>query len=667
MSEPPEEGLLDYFLTKLNKTFGDTFAPLAPMGGAVVELGKHDLSLAKALYGDGVKAVKELLESGVWSDLSGVGTSVWDSIGKPLVELVSKEFKPQSIAPENVWGRAMTAITGQSVAGLVAHGVSTVLSANVFGFGALNATGLAAMIGKVAGFDDTIGAMWGAFNRAWLTTPATHWFNSLYTPELPGVGELLSLRASRRLPGGPDAATMSPEARLQWAGPGSEGWDSLKKLLAYHGLSEKWAEPLDRSAFQAPRMRDLYFAGELDTADDTLLWKVLRRSGYAEEYLPLLVATVKRRTARTWINSFIAQVIDDYVDGVSDDDRLDADVAGLGVSTDLQARIREVAARKRANKGVANETANNLTAFSKGQITEGELEASLNMAYADPFTVQSLMRKARLGMYKKVYWTSAPEAAQEVASVWRKLFVAGLATDAQYETNLIAAGYEPDAVSVMYEADDAQRKQQVAADFRRFVLPAMRDQVLNGQMQMSAYVDALKAGGFPPLYVPTEAALVGALLNRKRQQRVERYELPAYEAAYVVGLTGSASMRTILAEAGLSVSESKARMTALNARLNAYLGSRAAELAKNDARLKAAADAEAAALERQLAADRIRAEGLVGSWAKLKSEEAKAQVAPLIDEVAAVIAQGMSADGDRLAALVTDLRDALFWAKVAPA
>ena len=548
--------------------------PLAILGKAVT-----------AMLGPGATAGKPALSAvleGMWSGAGEIPRMVQDVL-RPVTEGAVRWFTevvvPDHIDPEQVVGRLPVCASVSMGAGLAAHFVSMLLSADILGTVDLNASGLAAMVADFAGFAPFTGALTGEFYRAYVRQPWGQYMNSLMTPELPGVGDILRYHYKSRV-----EAERFPDMSAA----------AVTQLLAYHGFSADWAKAAIADSYVEPRYRELDMMSdtdELSSNPDWLLSK-LKLAGYSDRDAEIMQDALWLRSARTYRNGVVTELLKQARGGFLTSEDLDGRLDALG----FRAATREWVVRE-AN--LQYETTLKMDAlaelklsFSRAEIDADELRQGLDDLGIVFDRAEVIHRMELLKRYRAKPLLRPDEETREVLAVWRSAFRAGVVAEDAYRSVLALAGLAEDLANLYLALDRQGRDATIAGHLRSYELPGLREEVLSGRLGLSGYEGRLAAVGFPEALTAAEVGYVKALKLRQDRQRVERYQLADCELAYQWGLCGRSALQRLYAEAGRTAAEIAIRFTILDT-LRAKYASRSA------ARPAAGGIAELSPAERQ--------------------------------------------------------------------
>ncbi len=508
-------------------------------------------------------------EAGGWEGLTAK-VHLW--VKDWLDAFLFAEGEQAEAAIGTVWKRALKMYGAAVGLGVLAHGTSAALSVNILGFGGMRWTGLAAVIGKFAGFDPIIRAVQGTFYRAYLEQPMKYYMNEQFRPYIPAIQDLLRYRSKRIL----------------------SDRGEFDKLMGYWGFSQTWADRIEDDLYTEPRHFELTIMGENDAIPDDWWMTKCLRMGYTEIDAAYMVGGIKRKIAGGYITGYVSQLQRIYGAGYMDEDELEAGLEDTGVNPVSREYARRAADLRRRYEAMDDHVGAALDQYNRAMIDEEDLEAELEVAVVDPARVRQMVSLARVRRFRRVYYTTPAEDAKKAVSTYRKAFVAGLVTASEYTAVMVEAGMLADVVDLRLDLDSAARDRTVGAEFRAYGLPRLRDSVLHGMIDLAGYRRELLAGGFPGEHVEDEVRLAAAMLERRRTQRVRTYQLPHYRRAYVLGLIDARTLRRVMSEAGLTEGEIKAAALTLER-------GRAAEAARRaEAARTAAAAAEAARQKKML-------------------------------------------------------------------
>lgn len=752
MAEVPQENLGPLMSSAIAAGIGESIAQvLAGMPGLVKALGvgpgTDDPTIRDAMASSELSAIEEMLkhESPSWlgdrfkdacsvfevllTDLLGkdvvqdalaVGSwadpGTWKRIWKILSGYVERNVKDwftqagsaEHFGVKEVWDRCIKDYTASAGLGAAAHGLSTLLSTRVAGFLGLNMTGLAALVGKFAGFDSMTGAVQGEFYTAYLKTPLHYWFNQQLTPYMPPIADIQRFRLKRidkparpsRRPGAPPEADLV-EDLVGYQPPGTRGeslysprmpdtsepHDTAKKPTArgaaqtfrskksdtgitfadamrYSGLSEQWQQIYEDDMYREPGVRDLLLMMESGSFDDSWIANKLERLGYSDEDSPIMVDAVKRRGARTQIMDLYRRIWQAVERGFMTAAQFKREAA-ICDFTDTAMNYGADSAEWAAYLREADEYVRTVKEmYAKAQLKDDEFRNLLDAIFTNPGRVDNIVRLERCKRYRRVYLTTPTEDARSDLGKWRQLYVAGRITEPEYVVRMMECGFEPDTVELNLSVDRPRRDRQVYAEFRTYGLPALRDRVLHGLVTLDEYGAELERAGFPVEYIPDEISLIRNKVTARVEGRVRSEQLPSYKRAYVLGLVGGAELRALMEAAGLGAAAIEAQAIPLEYQRRELQRRRADAAARQEIPVEAEAQVDVEAIERELAARRAKAMGLTAQWAGLKVEEAKEQIRPIADQLIAQVGKGPAADAGQIAALSDQLTTALWWSKV---
>jgi len=660
----PESGFGDWFWTGaaelLAQTVGGTLDPAGNLMSLPVDASKGKVGV----IGPKLKSTFDTLFEWGRDSVGSLTNWVAAEITTKLKDYWNEWLRDEHVDAEHFWNRFTKCFEAASALGITAHGVSTLLSLDVFGSFDLNMTGLAAFLADAAGFEPLISSSIGEFYRAYLGVPGRYYFNDKFTPYMPSIQDLCRYRAKRILPGcvRPERAGIGPMGGGRiWPMP---GYKEFAQYMRYWGFDGGWAAVIEDDLYTEPRHFELTIMGENEAIPEAWWWEKCRRMGYSEVDAGYMVGGIRRKIARTWIQGLVQELLAHYREGIIDLEDLRAHLEDAKIPSDQRSYILQTAIARRWRERNADRRKLALDAYGRDMLTDEELRGMLDILCHDPDMVDLEVKAARVRRYRRVYWTSAPEVARKLIRHWRREFVAGQITADDLRGLLIESGMEPEAASLVLEADEARRLRTVAAEFQKYGLPRLRDMALNGLIPLATYERWLRMGGFPEEYLLVEIELMKARIERRRQQRVHARQLPPHKQAYVVGLIGDQLLRSTMREAGLSQEDVEAQMLMLEHQRAQFASRREIAEARGLAVAQSQASREAEKLARELERRRARARGVTEQWAAQKSAEAREGMSALAEQLIAEVRKGRDADAARLASLTDDLTDALWWVKV---
>jgi hypothetical protein len=565
--------------------------------------------------------------------------------------------------PEDAYGNALVAFAWATSAGVVAHGLAGIASLQVVGCGQLALEHLAGFIGKMGDWDGIFSQTWGPVYRGYIGQPMRYYVNQQLRPFIPEARTLMTMRAKRILPGSTPAGS-APAAAQPFADGGvMPGYEEFRQLMAYHGYTDDWIKMFEDNLYTEPRRADIQIMADNDTIPESWWWEKARRLGYDERDAAYLVAGIQRRLARSYMDGLVSEITYAYREGMIADTEFTAQLSAARLSPTAKSYATQVASWKRYRTRVEAESDLLLSRFDRDQITVEELSAQLSMYYQDSSTVNQMTALAQVKKSRKVFWTTEKEAAKEALVYYRRLFVAGRITADEFVGRAVQAGVEPIVFDAMLDLDVFRRDQQIAAQFRQFGLPALRDLVLHGVLTTDQYRQELLASGFPDEYLDVEVYIT----NIKRQDRiagqVRKDELSSYEQAYVVGLIGPSEMEEVMRLAGMDDYGVSARMLALDYQFERFQVKTDEALARQKDRSERQADREAEKRASEIEQARTRARAVLAGWTRETVVQAQSQTEKLAKDLMSEAQKGTKANADRLRALADQLADRLVWAK----
>lgn len=638
-----------------------------------------------------------------------MGFKEWGA--KAIADWFEQVRSAEHMGVKEVWLRCFKDYATSAALGATAHGISTIMSLRVFGTLGINMTGLAALVGKFAGFDSMTSAVQGEFYTAYLKTPLHYWFNKEMTPYLPPIADIQRFHYKRidRPPRPSTRPGAPPEARqiedlVGYTPPGRRG-ESLYRpelpdssiehdtadeptargaaqtfkvgdsdtgithadAMRYAGYSEAWQKIYEDDLYREPGVRDLLLMIETGKFDDSWIASKLERLGYSDQDGPIMVDAVKRRGARTQIMDLYRRIWYAVERGymTAQQFREEVEVCQFtSTAVDFGADAGEWGAFVRE----ADEYVRTVREmYAKAQLSDDEFRNLLDAVLTNPGRVDNIVRMERAKRYRRVYLTTPTEDARSDLGKWRQLYVAGRITEPEYIWRMHECGFEPDTVELTLSVDQLKRDRQVLSQFRTYRLPNLRDQVLHGMVTMDEYGAQLEHAGFPVEYVPDELDLMRSKFTARQEGRVRSEQLAAYKRAYVLGLVGRAELRSVMEAAGVTEAGVRSQVGILDYQRRELERREAERRARQEIPVETEAVGDVEAIVRELAARRAKAMGLTEQWAKLKSEEARDQIRPIADKLIAELRKGPDADAGLVASLSAEIKTALWWSKVAEA
>jgi hypothetical protein len=488
--------------------------------------------------------------------------------------------------PENALRNCGIALGIAILSGLGASGAAALASVHILGSGIPGLGHIAGLLGKIGGWDQAIDAALGALYRAYCGTPMTFWAQRRARPALPSPGEILGLYSSRRL-GGSRAGL--PAHVVPY---------TPEQVLAYHGFDDPWVKVLLDSAYHGLSLRDLNRVLASGEATPEWIKQKLERMGYRDADIDVVQPAVEWAGVKADLlgvagvyeslfeRGFIPK--DEYTQWMTDNA--------------FPERVKKLrleyadARRKLRIRGQYVDAA--ISSYQRGITTDAEFTMELAQYIEDDEVLSLTEDAAILERYRKVPLLHEFEEARLALPLYRRLFVCGGFTYKQLHDILWDAGMPSDFFYSYLHLAEYDRQQRILAEFRSFGLPALRDKVIMGEMELGAYEEDLRGAYFPKAYLQIEVHYVAALLARRLAARIERYELPPIATAYVYGLADRACVVALMQEAGLTAAEREDQMEDLDRRRAAELNRRKGAKLTNDSRIDAK--------EAKLAAERAR-------------------------------------------------------------
>ena len=575
----------------------------------------------------------------------------WD-FDSQKVNLEGVLFPGGPTDPDKAFDLGKQAMFRAGLAGVTAHTVSAILNAQILGIGGLNATGIAAAIGDLAGFGPIIGAM----NQTWAEA---------------AIQDAWQEHINERFrPGDP-----TPQQLFAMFERGIIGQAERDKNLAYQGgYPDSVIAQLAELHHVLPPMRYLADMADVIDADEAWWTAVLKGLGYRPADVPALrQATLRRRLnsqyaqlTTTFTNQFLAGQIDaaDLRTALGDLDLAGDKVELLVANAEERARLEDW-----------RDTLAELdTQFAAGLVDDEGYRAQLAMLFADPARATQHADLATAKRYKRQPLLTPTQEAATLVSAHRQLFLDGTETGFEYEAALRLAGLEGAGLAVTLARDQTARDKRIAADFRSFGLAALRDQFVHGMLNENQYRGQLALVKFPDVAIGAELALVKNMLTARTQARVQRYELPAYEESYFRGLIGADQLAAVRRRAGLTAAEVNAAALADRGKYAELLRKALAAAARQAQTQAKAAEAAAKKLAQATAAGDKAAAQAQAVIAKSQAAQAAAELSASVDGIAgdvpgpesaaleelrSVLAAGGELDPAALDAAITGLLDAL--------
>lgn len=464
-------------------------------------------------------------------------------------------FTEEGVAsPDKVWRRCLAAYGAAIGIGLTAQTIAAVGSVDVLGCCDLNLGYITGFIGKMAGFDSLANAIHGTFYDKYIREPLRYHVNALARSYIPGVGDLLRFKYKRifgRKVGDPST---------------SEPPYTFAECLAYWGYSDEWIAIYEDDLYREPMARDLLLMAEVGQFPDEWWEYKVRRLGYSDADAPLMVEAFKRRASRTQLLDLYRRLwylasegyisLDDFRERAAE-----TKLPEMAIDFGAQAAEAELERGERRD----------LLDWAKGQyakdvIDDDGLRDLLEQVFDDPEHAKRVWNIEQLKRYRSVYFMRPDEEARKALPVYREAFLEGAATESEYRALLTESGLEGRVRDLRLSLDLAKRDARLLARFRRFKLPALRDEVLHGLVSVADYARQLREAGFPAEYLSAERNYARAQLDRRVARTLRAEQLPAYRQAYVVGLIARGTLSRAMRDAGLTAAGIEAELTVLDYR-----------------------------------------------------------------------------------------------------
>jgi hypothetical protein len=473
-----------------------------------------------------------------------------DAQGK-VEAFLKTSFGEGPVDPAACLARVGKALAFHSAMGLAAHGVATAASVDILGSIDINATGLAAAIGDLAGFHPCLNAIQGPFYEGYLRQPWTYQMQDVFRPNIPGVRDLLRLHLKRRA---------DPRIGPEVAEP------NIRDYLAKHGYADQWIADLLADAPEEPNMRALQVMMEAPgtTARPEWLRSKMLLLGYEEADADLLAEGLLVRLKSTYVRQRITNALDRAALGLSTPAEFAAEIAPLNLPPAVRAVLYELADDEADLTLKRQELAALKLSYSRDEIDDATFDYELETLGFERDFRGLILEIERLKRMRKVWIRTPTDQARDALAIYRQSFRAGLLTEAEYRAALDLAGIDPERIALYVALDSRARDREVAADLRQWQLPVWREQAVTGAVSLEAYAARLDAVGFPDRLEAQELALVAYLRQRHQEQRVQSRQVPTVERAYVLGLVAAWTLERTYQEAGWREEEIAARRPVLD-------------------------------------------------------------------------------------------------------
>ena len=565
--------------------------------------------------------------AGLVAKCGATGNPSVGGIFEPVLSLVESAWQSLTedgvATPATAWRRGVAAYAGAVGIGLATSAIAGLAEADVLGCGDFNFGYVTSVMGKAAGFDPIVNAFLQPLYRAYLNEPMRYETNRLARPFIPGVGDLLRFQYKRifsRKPGDPETA---------------EPPFTFPECMAYAGYSDDWIGVYEDDLYREPMARDLLLMAEVGEFNEDWWTYKVRRLGYSDADAPVMVEAFKRRASRTQLLDLYRRLWYLCAEGFMTEDEFRrrckaTKLPELAIEYGAQAAAAEL---ERTERRELLEWAE--AQYDRDVLDDEGLRDALAEVYDDPDMVDRRFRLCQVKRFRRIYRVTPTDEARKSLSLYRAAFLDGVATEHEYRAQLTEVGLEGRVIELRMALDVAKRDGRMLARFRQYELPALRDQVMHGMLDVAAYVARLRKAGFPPEHLAAERELVMAQVARRTAGLLRSEALPAYRQAYVVGLVSRTYLAAALRDAGLTPEGMDAELTVLDYRREQAGQRRAETEARKRERLLAderrdaertRKEAERQAQARKRAADERRreAERYAAALAKAAAAEAKA-------------------------------------------
>jgi len=506
------------------------------------------------------QAKETSLAQSVAGNAAGAGaslvTNLMGTIATPAQAAMRAALGQGPVTPDDSLSRGLALLATCSGLGLLAHGISSALSLEVLGNGFVNTAGIGACLAELSSFGPVLGAITEPFNAAYFGQAWERYVNKTFLPFHPGLGEILTLRARRFLDPGADTTMI-----------GTDTADALKE----HGLSDDWQDKLVKAAYRWPRQRELMILAETEHLDDEYLTQVFEKAGFDDTNVGNMVEAFKARRNRPYRQKWLDTSIQEVVYGFITVDQLDVALRAHAWPDDLIQPIHEAAAEARWLQWSKEYVDWAQLAYSRDELSDTEFTDALQASGMDATTANRLYAIARLKRYHKVWLTTPQEDAKAVLSTYLAAFRANIISRFAVEDVLAKTGMDPSAALMMVDMADEARQAALIAELRQFGLPALRDEVVSGQLTIGEYQSRLQSLGFPMEKWLVELGFVYVLIERYKFNEFQRSYVPAVERAYVQGLVGRSSVTQAYAMAKVPTDEAAVRLSLLDNELRQRL------------------------------------------------------------------------------------------------
>ena len=345
-----------------------------------------------------------------------------------------------NVTPENVGGIAFKAYAAALSFGVGAH----LTAAAIDMCHPTHATGiqtLPAILGDLAGYGRIAAATMGVIVGVGIRRPFEYNINAKVRPTIPGEGTLSDLVVKREI-----------------------SISDFQKNMAYHGYSNEWISAITNAVFRELSYREITYIYEDSSTPADWTVKKMRRIGYADEDIDVLIATLNRRVVRTQRNDFYYKTFALYQEGYIDEAQFDSLLSRLNLRPEAHALAKQAADMAYLKTFIDDSIATYKAQYENNLISDGEFSASLYSLGIKPSKADLLVNKSKAKLKAKVLKeveTNVEKSIREVQKNYIELYTQQYRADfldkATFETNLLSIGVEPEVVNITVDLEELKK------------------------------------------------------------------------------------------------------------------------------------------------------------------------------------------------------------------
>ncbi len=238
--------------------------------------------------------ITPVLITGAMAALQPVSSALVDLLEQSMAAITTATATIGPVTPGSALSvhASLVKVMTTVVAGLAAMtiaGEMTVMGSKI-GLG-----NVSAMIYDLTNYKALTGAFVGALAAAAVAIPLRYYYNSLFRPNLPGVGQ---------------CAEMEIEGDLK---PGE-----YTKLMGFHGFPDEWHENMKDLSYRAPTPYTMKIMAKDGTFDDAMMTKALQRGHYRPEFIPMMIDSIRKASVGTPQAIMISAAVNRFKLGLTD-------------------------------------------------------------------------------------------------------------------------------------------------------------------------------------------------------------------------------------------------------------------------------------------------------------------------------------------------------------